>query len=135
MLSTISTTTISAKTTTTTFIRRSIHYVLVVGLLYLLVTPTVTNARTRRCWKRKYTVEVAMEGTFMKACRRNVTLHKCEGYCKSEAGPVVFDDQVRWDVNCQCCQPDSYKNITIRFPECGASKIIKDISNCKCKPC
>lgn len=115
--------------------RQLIHYVMAVGLLYLLLLTPPTHMRTRKCWKRKYTVEVAMEGTFMKACRRNITLHKCEGYCKSEAGPVVFDDQVRWDVNCNCCQPSNYRNIVVKFPECGASKTIKDISNCKCLPC
>jgi len=113
-----------------------VQYFYIVCFIYLLMfTPPSSMVRTRKCWKRKYTVEVAMEGTFSMACRRNVTLHKCEGFCRSEAGPVVVDDQVRWEMKCNCCQPKNYKWKTVRFPACGASRRIRDISNCKCMPC
>ena len=107
---------------------------IVITLIGMLHFSSSEEPRVRKCWKKKYIVEVAMPGTFSIRCRKNVTLHKCEGYCRSEAGPVVYGTEVRWEYRCKCCQPVKYKEVTVIFDKCG-SKTVQDIANCHCQPC
>ena len=109
-------------------------------IVLLVVTSTLSSSsietpRFRKCWKRRYTVEVRMPGTHDEACRANVTLNKCEGFCRSEAGPVVSKLGVRWEYRCKCCQPKKYSDRVIPFSECGGSLTIREIKNCHCLPC
>ena len=120
---------------------KSTRHLHIVVLVYLLLFTSVAEngragrPRLRRCWKRKYITEVKMEGTFSDLCRKNVTLHKCEGFCKSQTGPVSSELGIYWQNICKCCQPANYKPIVIEFPACGGSKRLEDISNCHCQDC
>lgn len=116
--------------------KKVIIRLLMLAFVCLLLFTTETDSKeNRKCWKRKYKVEIALPGTHSKACRKNVTLHKCEGYCLSEAGPVLSEGTVRWEFRCKCCQPKKYRMRTFVFEECGGSIQVKDIRSCHCLPC
>ena len=122
------------------FIRRTMHnnlaqrtfFIMIILVIFALCTD---SQKVRKCWKRKYTLEIRMPGVFDPNCRVNVTLNKCEGYCRSEAGPVVDGIGVRWEFRCKCCQPRKYRRRVIHFPKCGSSITIRDIKSCHCLPC
>ena len=111
----------------------------VVYILFILLTVPTSCAKKdkamRKCWKRKYTAEITLPGVFNDRCKKKVTLHKCTGFCESTSGPVLSGFGVRWNIDCKCCIPQTYITRVVPFPECGASRTIRDIKNCRCKPC
>lgn len=111
--------------------------VILIIMLVVMFIFTVRTEKVRKCWKRKYRVEVNMPGLKSDPnCRKTIILHKCEGWCSSESGPVVTEKGVRWDYKCKCCQPKKYKEKVVHFgKDCPGSLTIWDIRNCHCKEC
>lgn len=114
--------------------RKSQNITLVIAMVLLVQTMYVTTRKRRECRKREYSREVGLPGVYHPSCRKNITLHKCEGYCRSESGPVVDNIGTRWDFRCNCCQPARYKRRKVLFHGCG-SIFIHDIKKCNCLPC